>query len=200
MELEGEVKALDARIAAAKAVQAPVDRNRIVFTLNWLREGDPMDKEYQRRLIDTFVKAVYLNEKEIKIDYYYAGGDNSRSVPLSDLEPVPGGDGGPVESECSSKVPSAPPRRKTPEDNEGRQSRPSFVGQGSFSFSPRGRRAARGGGGDGARRRANIKIGLRVPRDTSQDVSFHLGPGRRSGPGTDRVLNGREGLDRDVSK
>ena len=110
VELEGEVKALDARIAAAKAVQAPVDRNRIVFTLNWLREGNPTDKEYQRRLIDTFVKAVYLNEKEIKIDYYYAGGDNSRTVPLSDLGPVPGGDGGPEESECSSKVPSAPPK------------------------------------------------------------------------------------------
>ena len=54
--------------------------------MNEYKEGDLEDKGYQKILIDTFVKAVYLWDDRIRIDYYYAGKGNSVTLNLPDSD------------------------------------------------------------------------------------------------------------------
>ena len=87
-----------------------VDRDRIVYALEKLQTGDVTDKSYQEKLINTFVKMVYLWDDKIRIDYYYAGKKNSVTYNMSSddeaeyaLKECP---------KCSYSVPSAPPRKR----------------------------------------------------------------------------------------
>lgn len=79
LELESEAVTLEKSIAIAKAVmrEKTIDRERLIFSMEQLRDGDVRSKEFQKRLIDTFVKAVYLWDDRIEIDYYYTG-ENSK--------------------------------------------------------------------------------------------------------------------------
>ena len=82
LELEFEISNLERVIALTKAMNQPVEKERIIWSLEQLRYGDVKSKEHQKRLIDTFIKAVYLRDDEIRIDYYYAGKNNSVTVNL----------------------------------------------------------------------------------------------------------------------
>ena len=53
-----------------------MEKERIIWTLEQLREGDVTSKDYQKRLFDTFVKAVYLWDDKIEVHYYYSGEKN----------------------------------------------------------------------------------------------------------------------------
>lgn len=108
MELEAEIKSLEAKISSTRAVFENVDKDRIRYSLEWLSKGDPKDKDHQRMLIDTFVKAVYVWDDRITIDYYYAGENGSRTVLLEDLDWKPDGSAG-----CSYEEFSAPPSQGT---------------------------------------------------------------------------------------
>ena len=104
LELEATISDLERRISVQKAMSEPIEKDRIVFSLEKFRDGDIDSKEYQKQLIDTFVKSVYLWDDKIRIDYYYAGKNNSRTFMLEDA-------GGTVEGvECSLKLPYAPPK------------------------------------------------------------------------------------------
>lgn len=46
-------------------------REEIIFWLESLRDGDVEDKAYQTRLIDTFIKAIYLYDDKLKIVFSY---------------------------------------------------------------------------------------------------------------------------------
>lgn len=87
LELELDISTLEKSIAMAKAAreQTVVEKNRIIYSLEQFREGNVDSKDYQKRLIDTFVKAVYLWDDDIRIEYYYAGGNNSLSFALKEL-------------------------------------------------------------------------------------------------------------------
>ncbi len=82
MELEAEAADLERSIALAKQMEKPYEKERIIYTLEKLRNGDVKDKKYQRLLINTFVKAVYLWDDKIRIDYYYTGKRHSADVPV----------------------------------------------------------------------------------------------------------------------
>lgn len=82
LELEFEASSLERIIAMAKAANQPLEKEKFVFFLEDMRNGDPRTKAYQKKLIDTFVKAVYLRDDKIRIDYYYAGKKNSVSLSL----------------------------------------------------------------------------------------------------------------------
>lgn len=84
LEVEANISELKNSIAAAEALIQPVDKERIIYSLTQLRDGDVTDKEYQRRLINTFVKAVYLWDDKIRIDYYYTGEKNSVELSFKD--------------------------------------------------------------------------------------------------------------------
>ena len=104
LELEATISDLERRINVQKAMSEPIEKDRIVFALEKFRNGDIDSKEYQKQLIDTFVKSVYLWDDKIRIDYYYAGKNNSRTY-LLDVS------SGSVDLvECSYKLPYAPPQ------------------------------------------------------------------------------------------
>ena len=88
LELEAEIATLDKSIAMAKAAQSDqvIEKERIIWALEQFREGNVQSKDYQKRLIDTFVKEVYLWDDKIRIDYHYAKGNSSISYPLQNAE------------------------------------------------------------------------------------------------------------------
>lgn len=75
LELEMEISTLEQSIALAKATQeeGTIEKERIIWSMEQFRDGSIDSKEYQRRLINTFVRAVYLWDDKIEIHYYYAG-------------------------------------------------------------------------------------------------------------------------------
>ena len=129
MELEADIKSLDAKIASTKAVFENVDRDRIIYFLECMSRGEPKDKEHQRLLIDTFVKAVYVWDGRLTIDYYYAGENGSRTVLLDDLDPQSDDVAG-----CLYKESSAPPRQNGSEDSECSQASPHHRSEPFFLF------------------------------------------------------------------
>lgn len=104
LELEATISDLERRINVQKAMSEPIEKDRIVFALEKFRDGDIESKEYQKQLIDTFVKSVYLWDDKIRIDYYYAGKNNSRTFMLESVSSTAEG------TECSFKLPYAPPQ------------------------------------------------------------------------------------------
>lgn len=76
LELEANIKDLEQSLAIAKAANQPVQKERIIYTLEQLRSGNPESISYQKLLIDTFVKAVYLWDDKLEIDYYYTNRKN----------------------------------------------------------------------------------------------------------------------------
>ncbi len=82
LEIEANISKLERSLALANAKNKPIEKERIIYSLESLREGNVADKSYQKKLIDTFVKAVHLYDDYIKIDYYYAGKNSSITSPL----------------------------------------------------------------------------------------------------------------------
>ena len=85
LEVEGTIHDLERSLAVAKAAMQPVERERVVFSLEQMREGNVESKAYQKRLIDTFVKSVTLWDDRIQIDYYHTPGKHQFSYSLEDL-------------------------------------------------------------------------------------------------------------------
>ena len=77
--------------------------------------GDLLDVNYQRRIIDMFVSAVYLYDDKMAIYYNLPGGGTVSYIEMCDdmegLTPLDEGARG------SNSVPSSPPKSKPPMDN-----------------------------------------------------------------------------------
>lgn len=104
LEVEANISKLEKELALEKARNVPIEKERIIYALEKFRHGDVNDKGFQKKLIDTFVRAVYLFDDHIKIDYYYAGKNNSLEFPLNS-EDTSASD----EVEGSFRLPLAPP-------------------------------------------------------------------------------------------
>ena len=92
LELELDISTLEKSIALARAAseETVMEKERIIWTLEQLRDGDVTSKDYQKRLFDTFVKAVYLWDDKIEVHYYYSG---EKNVLTSSLKEAAGGSG-----------------------------------------------------------------------------------------------------------
>lgn len=103
LELESEALTLERSIALAKAVtkEKTVSKERIIYSLELLRDGDIYSKDFQKRLIDTFVKAVRLWDDRIEIEYYYAGEKNKIITSISEVS----GDAGSVKAQVRTSSP-----------------------------------------------------------------------------------------------
>ena len=82
LELEENISSLQQSIAMAKAANTDreITKEHIIWHLRKLKGGDIENKEFQKNLINTFVKAIYLwddDDDKIEIDYYYTGKKNS---------------------------------------------------------------------------------------------------------------------------
>lgn len=82
LEIEADIARLERQRAIEKSKHIPIEKEQIIFGLQKLKDGDTEDKKYQKKLIDSFIRAVYLYDDTIKIEYYYSGEQNCFSFPL----------------------------------------------------------------------------------------------------------------------
>ena len=110
MELEGEAATLERSITLAKAVtrDKTIDKERLIFSLEQLCGGDVRSQDFQKRLIDSFVKAVYLWDDQIEIDYYYTGQQHKVTAALDSM---PGGSNGGAQAAVRTSTPEAHHKR-----------------------------------------------------------------------------------------
>jgi len=87
-ELEEQLANLQTSIAHETLMADCITRDQLHYLFTELASGDPTSTVYRRRLIDTFVNAIYLTDDEIAIVYNYRGGQER--LALSDL-PFPMG-------------------------------------------------------------------------------------------------------------
>lgn len=109
-ELEQERRELEGHIATEKAMLGETPpKEQVQFWLESWRQGDVNDRKTAERMIDTFVKAVYLYDDDDgyhgKIICNYTGKNSSMELTLEDLDELaeiatPG---------CSYKLPLSPP-------------------------------------------------------------------------------------------
>ena len=84
IELEAEQSKLTAKIQAEKADIIVASREDIIDGLSMFKDGDINSKDYQAKLFDTFLVAVYVydDENEMKIVFGFTGKKNTIRVPL----------------------------------------------------------------------------------------------------------------------
>lgn len=85
LEIENEIATLERSITVTKAATKPLDRGRVVYILEKYRDGDVNKKDFQKLLIDTFVKAVYVWDDKIQIDYYHFGKNSTITSALGNI-------------------------------------------------------------------------------------------------------------------
>lgn len=88
-ELEEERRTLEVNISAERAMLVDVPKEHVQFLLESWRDGDISDPKISERMIDTFIKAVYLYDKDDgyrgKIVCNYTGKNNTLEFDLADL-------------------------------------------------------------------------------------------------------------------
>ena len=102
-ELEAEHAKISNRITVIKSMHIEVSREQVIGWLESFEQGDISNKEYQLRLFDSFLKAVYLfDDGKIKLAFDIFGGDESTlEIDLTD--------DGVSSAEGSSKLSFEPP-------------------------------------------------------------------------------------------
>lgn len=83
-ELETAKEDLAISIAQAEIQKPVLTKEQIIFWINRFKKGDKNSPEYRRRLIDTFVNAIYLFDDRIVLTYNYK--DGSQTVTLAEVE------------------------------------------------------------------------------------------------------------------
>lgn len=76
MELEERKKDLAARIRIEKRLTQEIDLDKLRFTIERMRDKNIDSREYQRELINTFIKAVYVFDDRLKLILNRGAGDD----------------------------------------------------------------------------------------------------------------------------
>ena len=108
LEIEANIANLERDLAKSKVLCQPMEKDRIVYSLEKLKDGNIKSKKFQKLLLDTFVKEVHLWDDKIRIDYYYAGKNNTITIPMD----LSAGDGEEFVSSSLSSTMIKPPRIK----------------------------------------------------------------------------------------
>lgn len=82
--LEQQKEELTIRIAQEEIVKPPIDKDRILFWLHRFRKLDTTKLEHRKRLIDSFVNAIYLYDDKIVFSFNYK--DGSKTVTMEEIE------------------------------------------------------------------------------------------------------------------
>lgn len=83
-ELEQQKSDLSVRIMQEEMVKPPIDKDKIVFWLTRLRKLDTTNLEHRKRLVDSFINAIYLFDDRIVFTFNYK--DGSRTITFDDIE------------------------------------------------------------------------------------------------------------------
>lgn len=81
-ELEAEQRNLKGKIADAKESIVELSKDEILAGLMMFRDGDINDQKFLMTLFDTFLKAVYINDDNLKIVFSFTGDKSTISIPL----------------------------------------------------------------------------------------------------------------------
>lgn len=89
-ELETESENIRIDLAALDLGKNLIEKDQIVFFIESLRGGDVNDEDYRRRLLDTFVRRVYLFGDTVKLvlNIKDEAGEISIPIPISDSSGV----------------------------------------------------------------------------------------------------------------
>ena len=88
--LERQKENLQTAIAQAELQKPKYTKEQIVSWINQFKYGDADSIEYQKRIIDTFVNAIYLFDDKIVITYNFRGG--TETITMKDIEAAYGSD------------------------------------------------------------------------------------------------------------
>ena len=105
-ELEDTKRDLETEIIKEKVARPTIEREQVIFFLEKFRGGNVDDKEYQRKIIDTFVHKVILYDDKITITYNYST-DSTKNAEntVESIESAASA----AECKCSNKPSSSPP-------------------------------------------------------------------------------------------
>ena len=83
-ELEQQKSDLSVRIMQEEMVKPPIDKDKIVFWLTRFRKLDTTNLEHRKRLVDSFINAIYLFDDRIIFTFNYK--DGSRTITFDEIE------------------------------------------------------------------------------------------------------------------
>jgi len=86
IELEHLKSDIEIQLVQQKLGMPDLNKEQIVFWISQFKNGNVNDVEYQKRIIDTFVNAVFVFDDEVLITYNYT--DNQEQISLSVAEMV----------------------------------------------------------------------------------------------------------------
>ena len=92
-ELEERRAELEEAIGDAKRELTSLTRDQVIFWLEKFRGGDCGNTDYQQKVIETFVNAVYLYDDRLRIVYNYTK-NGSETVDLAFVDSYESADGG----------------------------------------------------------------------------------------------------------
>lgn len=83
-ELEQQKSDLSVRIIQEEMVKPPIDKDKIVFWLTRFRKLDTTNLKHKKRLIDSFINAIYLFDDRIIFTFNYK--DGSKTITFDEIE------------------------------------------------------------------------------------------------------------------
>ncbi len=83
-ELENQKELLEISILQAELQKPRYTKELIVKWINQFKYGDVNSREYQKRIIDTFINAIYLFDDKMVLTYNFKG--RTDTITLSDIE------------------------------------------------------------------------------------------------------------------
>ena len=89
-ELENQKELLEISILQAELQKPRYTKELIVKWINQFKYGDVNSREYQKRIIDTFINAIYLFDDKMVLTYNFKG--RTDTITLSDIEAAFGSD------------------------------------------------------------------------------------------------------------
>ncbi len=84
-ELEKDKRELSAKLITAKAEIITVTKPEMIAGLRVFRDGDFKNQDFRRSLFDTFLKAVYIYDNDIRIVFSFAGDKNTVTIPMKEI-------------------------------------------------------------------------------------------------------------------
>lgn len=83
-ELEARKEEILVNIQTAELQKPKLTREQMAAWFEQFRHGDPANREFQKRLIDTFVNAVYVFDDKLVLTYNYQHG--TQTISLEEIE------------------------------------------------------------------------------------------------------------------
>ena len=82
LELEASAARLTNAIRLEEASLTHIERDQVIYWMEKFRDGDVNSQEFRRKIIQTFVAAVYLTDDGLRIVFNYSGKHNEVNMAL----------------------------------------------------------------------------------------------------------------------